>query len=48
VLSKEEDARWLKAVQPILSDYVKETTAKGLPGDKALKFVQDYLKANNK
>jgi TRAP-type transport system periplasmic protein len=48
VLTKEEDARWLKAVQPILNDYVKETTAKGLPGDKALKFCQDYLKANSK
>jgi TRAP-type C4-dicarboxylate transport system substrate-binding protein len=48
VLSKEEDARWVKAVQPILSDYVKETAAKGLPGGEALKFLQDYLKAHNK
>jgi TRAP-type C4-dicarboxylate transport system substrate-binding protein len=48
VLSKEEDARWVKAVQPILSDYAKENDAKGLPGSRALKFLQDYLKANNK
>ncbi|OPY69726.1 MAG: 2,3-diketo-L-gulonate-binding periplasmic protein YiaO precursor [Syntrophorhabdaceae bacterium PtaU1.Bin034] len=47
-LSKEEDARWAKQVQPILDDYVKGTKAKGLPGDQALKFCLDYLKANQK
>lgn len=47
-LSKEEDARWAKAVAPMLDDYVKATKAKGLPGDEALKFCLDYLKASQK
>jgi TRAP-type C4-dicarboxylate transport system substrate-binding protein len=42
-LSKDEDARWSKAVAPILADYVKTTNAKGLPGGEALKFYQDYI-----
>ncbi len=42
-LSKEEDARWAKQVQPILDDYVKTTKARGLPGDQVLKFAQDFL-----
>jgi TRAP-type transport system periplasmic protein len=47
-LSPEEDGRWVKAVRPILDDYVKDAKAKGLPGDEALKFCLDYLKANQK
>jgi TRAP-type transport system periplasmic protein len=47
-LSPEEDARWTKAVRPILDDYVKEAKAKGLPAEEALKFCLDYLKANQK
>ena len=47
-LSKEEDARWAKAVSPMLDDYVKATKAKGLPGDEALKFCLDYLKTHQK
>ena len=47
-LSKEEDARWVKAVRPILDEYVAQTKAKGLPGDEALKFCLDYIKANQK
>lgn len=42
-LSKAEDARWVKAVQPIFDEYVKEKTAKGLPAREALKFCQDRL-----
>ncbi len=42
-LSKEEDARWAKAVRPILDEYVRDSKAKGLPGDQALKFCIDYL-----
>jgi len=45
-LSKKEDARWVAAVKPILDDYVKNMKAKGLPGDEALKFCIDYLKAH--
>ena len=42
-LSKEEDARWHKLVQPVLDDYVKDTKAKNLPGEEALKFCQEEL-----
>jgi TRAP-type C4-dicarboxylate transport system substrate-binding protein len=47
-LSPEEDARWAAKVRPVLDDYVRELKAKGLPGDEALKFALDYLKANDK
>jgi TRAP-type C4-dicarboxylate transport system substrate-binding protein len=47
-LSKEEDARWRAAVRPVLDTYVKGVKAKGLPGDEALKFCLDYLKAGQK
>lgn len=47
-LSKAEDARWAKQVAPVLEDYVKDAKAKGLPGDAALKFCVDYLRANQK
>jgi hypothetical protein len=30
----------------MLADYVAAAKGKGLPGDEALKFVQDWLKAN--
>jgi TRAP-type C4-dicarboxylate transport system substrate-binding protein len=43
-LSKEEDAKWAKLVQPILSEYVANMKAKNLPGDEALKFCQEELK----
>ncbi|HEY6000759.1 MAG TPA: TRAP transporter substrate-binding protein [bacterium] len=45
-LSKAEDARWSEKVRPMLADYVAAAKGKGLPGDEALKFVQDWLKAN--
>jgi len=48
VLPKAEADRWAEKVRPLLDDYVKETKAKGLPGDEALKFFQDYLKAHQK
>jgi TRAP-type C4-dicarboxylate transport system substrate-binding protein len=47
-LSKEEEAKWTAAVKPLLDEYVKNMKAKGLPGDEALKFCLDYLKANQK
>ena len=47
-LSKEEDARWVAAVRPVIDEYVKSVKAKGLPGDEALKFCLDYLKTNRK
>jgi TRAP-type transport system periplasmic protein len=44
VLSKEEDARWAERVKPLYDDYVKRMKEKNLPGEEAVKFVQDYMK----
>jgi TRAP-type transport system periplasmic protein len=46
VLPKQEDDRWTKALRPMLDEYVKGMKAKNLPGDEALKFCVDYLKAH--
>jgi TRAP-type C4-dicarboxylate transport system substrate-binding protein len=43
-LSKEENERWVKAVQPIFADYVKERKAQGLPGEEVLEFYKAQLK----
>jgi TRAP-type C4-dicarboxylate transport system substrate-binding protein len=45
-VSKEDEAFTAQKMKPILEDYVKMTKAKGLPGDEALKFVQDFLQKN--
>jgi TRAP-type C4-dicarboxylate transport system substrate-binding protein len=45
-LSKQEDERWASLVAPILGEYVQKMKGKGLPGDEALKFCQDWLKKN--
>ncbi len=42
-LSKAEDERWHKLVQPVLDDYVKAMKEKNLPGEEALKFCQEEL-----
>ena len=47
-LSEADNAQWREKMKPILSNYVASTKAKGLPGDQALKFCQDYLSANDK
>ena len=47
-LSNEEDARWAKAVRPLLDEYVTTMKTKGLPGDQALNFCLDFIKANQK
>ena len=48
VLPAAEEARWTEKVRPLFDDYLKMTKEKGLPGAEALKFCQDYLKANQK
>ena len=45
-LSKKEDERWAGQVVPILGNYVERMKGKGLPGEEALKFCQDWLKKN--
>lgn len=39
-LAPEEQARWTTAVKPILDDYVKTATEKGVPGEQFLKDLQ--------
>lgn len=43
-LSKEEDARWAAQMKPVFDEYVKSMKEKGLPGEEALKFCQEWLK----
>jgi TRAP-type C4-dicarboxylate transport system substrate-binding protein len=45
-VSKEDEALTAQKMKPILDEYVKMTKAKGLPGDEALKFAQDFLQKN--
>jgi TRAP-type C4-dicarboxylate transport system substrate-binding protein len=45
-LPKEEQARWAAALKPMFDDYIKELKAKGLPGEEAVKFCQDYVKSH--
>ena len=44
ILPKEEDARWTKALRPVLDEYVKYAKEKGVPGDEALKFCLERLR----
>lgn len=45
-VSKEEEAKVAAKMKPILEKYVASMKAKNLPGAEALKFCQDYIKAN--
>jgi TRAP-type C4-dicarboxylate transport system substrate-binding protein len=45
-LSKEQDELWAQKVHPILDEYVAAMKAKGLPGQEALAFCQEWLKKN--
>lgn len=45
-LPKEEDERWAKAVQPVITEYVEAMKTKNLPGEEALNFCRDWLSKN--
>ncbi len=45
-ISKEEDARWIKAVSPMIDEYVTNMKSKGLPGEEAVKFCRDWLRSH--
>jgi TRAP-type transport system periplasmic protein len=45
-VSKEDEAATREKMKPVLDKYVKNMKAKGLPGDQALKFCLDYIKAH--
>ena len=42
-LSKEENARWAKAVQPVVDEYVQAVEAKGLPGKEYIRTIRDLI-----
>jgi len=43
-LAKDENAKWVKAVQPIIDNFVSETKKKGLAGDKAVAELKALIK----
>ncbi len=45
-LSSAEEGKAQKKVKPILADYVRKMSAKGLPAKEALAFMLDYLKTH--
>jgi TRAP-type transport system periplasmic protein len=45
-VSKEDEGFTAEKMKPILDAYVKMTKSKGLPGDEALKFCQEFLQKN--
>jgi TRAP-type transport system periplasmic protein len=47
-LSAAEEERWVKEIASVYDTYVKEKSAKGLPAAEAMKFVQDWIKKNQK
>jgi TRAP-type C4-dicarboxylate transport system substrate-binding protein len=47
-LSADENARWQKAVRPIIDEYIKEVSAKGLPAEKAVTEVENLIKQYSK
>ena len=44
--SPEQEAETAEKMKPILAEYVKSMKAKGLPGDEALQFSQEYIKSH--
>ena len=47
-LSADENARWQKAVRPIIEDYIKDVSTKGLPAQKAVTEVENLIKQYSK
>jgi TRAP-type transport system periplasmic protein len=45
-IPQKEQAQTAEKMKPILEGYVKMAKSKGLPGDEALKFCQEFLKAH--
>ncbi|MBW2207480.1 MAG: TRAP transporter substrate-binding protein [Deltaproteobacteria bacterium] len=43
-LSPEESARWANAVKPVVADYIKSRSAKGLPAADYVKTVRELVK----
>ena len=48
-LTKEEEARWYeKGSKPLVDEYIKEMNRPGLPGDQAVRFIQEAIKRYKK
>ena len=48
-LSPEEQARWYeKGAKPVVDEYLKEMKVKGLPGEEAMKFIEECFKEYKK
>ena len=47
-LSDEEMARWVKAVDPVVEDYIKDVEGKGLPGREYVDFIRAKIKEFSK
>ncbi len=47
-LSKEEDARWSKAVRPIIDEFTKAAESKGLPGKAVVKEIEQGIERYQK
>jgi len=47
-LSADENTRWKKAVRPIIEEYIKDISAKGLPAQKAVTEVENLIKQYSK
>jgi TRAP-type C4-dicarboxylate transport system substrate-binding protein len=47
-LSRDEQARWGKAVKPLMNNYVNAMGAKGLPGQEALNYRQQLIEKYGK
>ncbi len=47
-LSEEESARWCKAVQPVVDEYIKRAEGKGFPGKEYVETVKELIKKYSK
>ncbi len=47
-LSKEESAKWAKAVAPVVDEYIQEANKKGLPGKEYVEFIRAKISEYSK
>jgi TRAP-type C4-dicarboxylate transport system substrate-binding protein len=47
-LSPEQNALWVKAVQPVLDEYAAEMKKKNLPGEQAVAELQNLIRNSGK
>jgi TRAP-type C4-dicarboxylate transport system substrate-binding protein len=42
-LSPEENSKWVESVQPVIRDYIKSVTAKGINGEEAVAILKELI-----